>query len=82
MRITYFPDTDSLSIDFKDDHEGPGHGKDLTEDGAITAHYSADQELVSVEIEAGASKVFDLSHLEVEGLPISASAVHQESKAG
>lgn len=83
MRITYFPDTDSLSIDLKDDYEGPGHGEDLIPDGSITAHYSAARELVSIEIEAGASKRIDLSHLEVEGVPISASqTAHQESKAG
>ena len=83
VRITYFPDTDSLSIDLKDDYEGPGYGEDLTPDGAITAHYSAARELVSIEIEAGASKHIDLSHLEIEGLPISASqTIHQESKAG
>lgn len=83
MRITYFPETDSLSIDLKDDYQGPGHGEDLTSDGSITAHYSATRELVSIEIESGASKYLDLSHLEVEGVPISAAgAIHQESKAG
>ncbi len=85
MRITYYPDTDSLSIDLKDDYRGPGYGEDLVADGSVTAHYSVDRELASIEIEAGASKRIELSRREVKGLPISASrapADRQESKAG
>lgn len=73
MRVKYYTETDSLYIGLKEEYEGPGYGQDLAP--GITAHYSADRKLVSVEIESGAGKLADLEKLEVEGLPVSVEAL-------
>lgn len=84
MKIHYYPDTDSVVIHLRDGGEdvvGEIMGEDLNEN--VVLHRDDAGTLYEIEVVGSASKVFDLSRLEVEGLPISASgAVHQESKAG
>lgn len=84
MEIYYDPDTDSIAIHLKDGAEGVvGEimGEDLNEN--VVLHRDDAGTLYEIEVVGSASKVFDLSRLEVEGLPIGASQkVHQESKAG
>ncbi len=59
LRIEYYPDTDSLVVRLKVEARGPGHSEDVTPDGNVTAHYSADDELLSLEIQGRASELFD-----------------------
>lgn len=84
MKIHYHSDTDSIAIHLKDGAEGVvGEimGEDLNEN--VVLHRDDAGTLYEIEVVGSASEVFDLSHLEVEGLPISASqAARQESKAG
>ncbi|MGB3683120.1 MAG: DUF2283 domain-containing protein [Rubrobacteraceae bacterium] len=84
MKIYYHPETDSVAIHLKDGSEGvvgEVMGEDLNEN--VVLHRDDAGTLYEIEVVGSASKVFDLSRLEVEGLPISASqAVRQESKAG
>lgn len=84
MKIYYDPDTDSVAIHLKDGAEGvvgAFMGEDLNEN--VVLHRDDAGTLYEIEVVGSASKVFDLSRLEVEGLPISASqAIRQESKAG
>ncbi|CAN5840433.1 hypothetical protein BH23ACT11_BH23ACT11_13220 [soil metagenome] len=84
MKIFYHPDTDSVAIHLKDSADGVvGEimGEDLNDN--VVLHRDDAGTLYEIEVVGSASKVFDLSHLEVEGLPISASrTVHHESKAG
>ncbi|CAN5840012.1 hypothetical protein BH23ACT11_BH23ACT11_13170 [soil metagenome] len=84
MKIYYDPDTDSVAIHLKDGAEsvvGEIMGEDLNEN--VVLHRDEAGTLYEIEVVGSASKVFDLSRLEVEGLPISTSkAIHQESKAG
>ena len=83
-KIYYHPDTDSVAIHLKDGAEGViGEimGEDLNEN--VVLHRDAAGTLYEIEVVGSASKVFDLSRLEVEGLPISASQmVRQDRKAG
>lgn len=84
MRIHYHPDTDSISIHVRDGAEGVvGEimGEDLNEN--VVLHRDDAGTLYEIEIVGGASKVFDLARLEVEGLPISSpSGARRESKTG
>ena len=84
MRIYYHPETDSVAIHLKDGAEGVvGEimGEDLNEN--VVLHRDDAGTLYEIEVVGSASKVFDLSHLEVEGVPINTSqTIHQESKAG
>ncbi len=75
MKVKYYAETDSLFIGLKEGYQGPGHGEDLAP--GITVHYSADRELVSVEIESGAGKLADLDRLQVEGLPVNIEATNK-----
>lgn len=83
MKIYYDPETDSGTIHLKDGAEGvvgAFMGEDLNEN--VVLHRDDADTLYEIEVVGSASKVFDLSRLEVEGLPISAAQIHQESKAG
>jgi uncharacterized protein YuzE len=83
MRIFYSPETDSVSIKLQTGESGVvGEimGEDLNEN--VVLHRDDAGALYEIEVVGSASKVFDLSRLEVEGLPISAAQIHQESKAG
>ncbi len=79
MKIEYYPETDSLYIKLK-----PG----IKAEGAevapgIVLHYTPDAEVAAVEMDSMASKLVDLSRLEVEGLPVSVTREERrESQAG
>ncbi len=83
MRIYYSPETDSLNIKLL---TGPAGvvgevmGEDLNEN--VVLHRDDAGKLYEIEVVGDASKVFDLSRLEVEGLPVDISpASRQQSKA-
>lgn len=63
MKIKYYPETDSLVILLKEEYRGPGEAEDLTSHGNVTAHYSADEELVALEVDGRASELFDASEV-------------------
>lgn len=82
MKIFYSSDTDSVSINLRSGEAGVvGEimGEDLNEN--VVLHRNEAGTLYEIEVVGSASKVFDLSRLEVEGLPVSVSAARQESKA-
>ncbi len=82
MKIFYSSDTDSVSIKLRPGEAGVvGEimGEDLNEN--VVLHRDDAGTLYEIEVVGSASKVFDLSRLEVEGLPVSVSAIRQESKA-
>lgn len=64
MKLNYYPETDSLYIDLSDKP-----GADVIE---VTDHVVVDVDEngvpVGIDIDANASKIVDLSRLEVEGL--------------
>ena len=77
MKVSYFPDTDSLFVKLR-----PG----LEAEGAEVApgvvfHYAPGGEVTAIDIDSKASELVDLSSLEVEGLPVGISpASGQQSK--
>lgn len=79
MKIEYYPETDSLYIKLK-----PGVEIEGTEVApGIVFHYTSEEEVTAVEMDSMASKLVDLSRLDVEGLPVSVTREEQqESKAG
>ena len=83
-KIYYHPDTDSVAIHLKDGAEGvTGEimGEDLNEN--VVLHRDDAGTLYEIEVVGSASEIFDLSRLEVEGLPINTPReARQESKAG
>ncbi len=83
MQIYYSPETDSLNIKLRTGDArvvGEIMGEDLNED--VVVHRDDAGTLYEIEVVGNASKVFDLSRLEVEGLPVDISpASRQESKA-
>lgn len=81
MRVNYYPDTDSLFVKLKPGVEAEG----AEVAPGIVFHYTPEGEVTAIDIDSEASKLVDLSRLEVEGLPISVSRTptdRQESKAG
>ena len=82
MRIYYSPETDSLNIKLRTGDArtvGEIMGEDLNDD--VVVHRDDAGTLYEIEVGGEASRVFDLSSLEVEGLPIDISpAPRQESK--
>ena len=83
MQIYYSPETDSLNIKLLTGPAGVAGevmGEDLNEN--VVLHRDDAGKLYEIEVVGDASKVFDLSRLEVEGLPVGISpASRQESKA-
>jgi uncharacterized protein YuzE len=78
MRVSYFPDTDSLVVKLKSGLET--EGSEVAP--GIVFHYTPEGEVTAIDIDSEASKLVDLSSLEVEGLPVNISpAPRQESKA-
>jgi uncharacterized protein YuzE len=78
MKVGYFPDTDSLFVKLKPGVEAEG----AEVAPGIVFHYTPDGEVTAIDIDSGASKLVDLSSLEVEGLPVGVnSATRQQSKA-
>lgn len=81
MKVSYYPDTDSLFIKLKPGTEAEG----AEVAPGIVLHYTPEGEVTAIDIDSEASKLLDLSLLEVEGLPISITGTtteRQESKAG
>lgn len=80
MKIYYSPETDSLSIKLRTGEAsvvGEIMGEDLNEN--VVLHRDDVGTLYEIEVVGSASKVFDLSRLEVEGLPVGvAPASRQE----
>ena len=83
MKIYYSPETDSLSIKLRAGDAGVvGEimGEDLNDN--VVLHRDDAGALYEIEVVGSASRVFDLSRLEVEGLTVSDSpASRQQSKA-
>ena len=83
MKIYYSPETDSLSIKLRAGETGVlGEimGEDLNDN--VVLHRDDAGTLYEIEVVGSASKVFDLSRLEVEGLPAGVSpATRQQIKA-
>jgi uncharacterized protein YuzE len=83
VRIYYHPDTDSVVIHLRSGAEsvvGEIMGEDLNEN--VVLHRDDAGTLYEIEVVGSASTVFDLSRLEVEGLPVGVSpASRYESKA-
>ncbi len=65
MKITYFPDTDSLFIKLKPGIEAEG---DEVAPG-IVFHYTPEGEVTAIDIDSRASALVDVGRLETEGLP-------------
>jgi uncharacterized protein YuzE len=74
VRVSYYPDTDSLFVKLKPGIEAEG----AEVAPGIVFHYTPEGEVTAIDIDSEASKLVDLSPLEVEGLPTD----RQESKAG
>ena len=68
MRLHYYPETDSLYVEFKD---GPGVETREVTDG-LSVDLDAKGEVVGFDIDH-ASKRLDLSTLETEALPLRAT---------
>ncbi len=64
MRITYFPDTDTLAIDLADE---PSAETNEIADG-VTVDYGADGRVIGIDIEHAAARL-DLSRLVVDEFP-------------
>ena len=78
MKVSYYPDTDSLFVKLKPGAEA--EGSEVAP--GIVFHYTSKGEVTAIDIDSEASKLVDLSLLEVEGLPISATQVNpRESRA-
>ncbi len=65
MKLQYYPETDSLYIEFK---AGPG-AETLVVNDDVNIDIDDDGEIIGLDIDH-ASKHLDLSKLEIEGLPI------------
>lgn len=65
MRLTYYPETDSLYVEFK---AGPG-AETLEVNDNVNIDIDAAGEIVGFDIDH-ASKRLDLSKLEIEALPL------------
>lgn len=64
MKITYFPETDTLAIDFAD---RPSADTDEIADG-VTIDYDAEGRVIGIDIEH-ATSCLDLGQRELHGFP-------------
>ncbi len=69
MKVSYYPDTDSLFVKLKPGMEA--EGSEVAP--GIVFHYTPEGEVTAIDIDSKASKLVDLSSLEVEGLSISSA---------
>ncbi len=67
MKLRYYPETDSLYIDFS---EKPGASVVVVSEGVVV-DVDEDGIPVGIDIDTNASEIVDLSRLEVEGLRMS-----------
>ena len=70
MKLHYYPDTDSLYVEFK---SGPGVETREVSDG-LNIDFDADGAVVGIDIDH-ASRSVDLSTLETEALPLHSTRV-------
>ncbi len=78
MKVSYHPDTDSLFIKLKPGVEAEG----AEVAPGVVLHYTPEGEVTAIDIDTEASKLVDLSRLEVEGLPVNVySTVRQGGEA-
>ncbi len=78
MKVSYYPDTDSLFVKLKPGVEA--EGSEVVP--GIVFHYTSEGEVTAIDIDSKASEMVDLSSLEVEGLPLNVLPTsRQESKA-
>ena len=78
MRITYFPDTDSLFVKLKPGAES--EGEEVAP--GIVFHYTPEGEVTAIDIDSRASELVDVERLEVEGLPAVLTAKTSREAAG
>ncbi len=79
MKVSYHPDTDSMFIKLKPGVEAEG----AEVAPGVVLHYTPEGEVTAIDIDSEASKLVDVSRLEVEGLPVGISSpARQQSKAG
>ena len=71
MKITYFPDTDSLFVKLRPGVEAEG----AEVAPGIVFHYTPEGEVTAIDIDSRASKLVDVERLEIEGLPAVVTAV-------
>lgn len=64
MKITYFPETDTLAIDFAD---RPSADTDEIADG-VTVDFDTEGRVIGIDIEHATSRL-DLGRLELHGFP-------------
>ena len=64
MKVSYYPDTDSLFVKLKPGMEA--EGSEVAP--GIVFHYTPEGEVTAIDVDSRASKLVDLSSLEVEGL--------------
>ena len=69
MKVSYYPDTDSLFVKLNSGQEV--EGSEIVP--GIVFHYTSEGEVTAIDIDSEASKLVDLSSLEVEGLPVDVS---------
>ncbi len=67
MKLNYYPETDSLYIDLS---ERPGASVVVVSEGVVV-DVDENGVPVGIDIDTNASKIVDLSRLEVEGLHVS-----------
>jgi uncharacterized protein YuzE len=78
MKVSYYPDTDSLFVKLKPGVEA--EGSEVAP--GIVFHYTSEGEVTAIDIDSKASEMVDLSSLEVEGLPLNVPPTsRQESRA-
>ena len=63
MKVSYHPDTDSLFVKLKPGMEA--EGSEVAP--GIVFHYTSEGEVTAIDIDSKASKLVDLTLLEVEG---------------
>ena len=79
MRISYYPGTGSLFVKLKPGVEAEG----AEVAPGIVFHYTPEGEVTAIDIDSEASKLVDLSRLEVEGLPaITVEGRRERSEVG
>lgn len=75
MKISYYPETDSLYIDLS---EKPGADVVVVSEGVV-ADVDENGMVVGIDIDTNASKIVDLSRLDLEGLGFDSLAYQKQA---
>ena len=75
MKVSYYPDTDSLFVKLKPGMEA--EGSEVAP--GIVFHYTPEGEVTAIDIDSKASELVDLSSLEVEGFPTGVSPTSRQA---